>query len=77
MDDTLGAIWEYGQNSMHIVWSILVIILIPIFYACGLSITKYGSAAQRTTIETSRNIVIWIFFLAIPIKAVQETFAWL
>jgi hypothetical protein len=30
-------------------------------------VTKHASAAQRSTIDTSRTVLIWIFFLAVPI----------
>ena len=29
--------------------------------------TKNASAAQRSTIDTSRTVLIWIFFLIVPI----------
>lgn len=65
---------EYSLNPIHFAWSAAVIVLIPIIYGSGLSITKYGSAAQRTTIECARNALIWFFFLVIvPI----EKFTWL
>jgi hypothetical protein len=34
----------------------------------GVSITRYGTAAQRTTIEVSSNLFIWLFFLFVPIN---------
>lgn len=39
----------------------------PIMYGSGFSITKHGSAASRTTIESARNILIWIFFMFVPV----------
>jgi hypothetical protein len=42
----------------------------------GLSITKYGSSAMRTTVEAARNIVIWLFFLFVPVYGkILETFS--
>ena len=33
------------------------------FNACGVAITKYASAAQRSTIDTCRTLLIWIIAL--------------
>jgi len=42
---------------------------------CGVSITRYGTAAQRTTIGAASNVFIWLFFLFIPINGQPlETF---
>ena len=45
----------------------LVLIIVPIQFASGLSVTKYGSSAMRTTTESARNINIWVFFLFVPV----------
>ena len=29
----------------------------------GVTITKYGSAAQRTVVDQARNVTVWVFFL--------------
>jgi hypothetical protein len=53
-------------------------LLMPLMYASGLSITKYGSAAARTTIESARNVIIWVFFLFVPVYGkLVETFSFL
>ena len=53
-------------------------IIVPLMYACGLSITKLGSAAQRTTIDCARNITVWIFFMTVPVFGkIMEYFMWL
>ena len=33
------------------------------FNATGVMITKYASAAQRSTVDTCRTLVIWLVFL--------------
>ena len=45
VEDSIGAFLEYGKQPMHFLWSSLVILFMPLFYSCGLSITKYGSAS--------------------------------
>ena len=42
----------------------------------GLSVTKYASAAQRATLDISRTVLIWVFFLLYPGQG-KETFYWL
>ena len=40
---------------------------IAFFNGFGVAVTKNASAAQRSTIDTARTVVIWIFFLSCPI----------
>jgi len=37
------------------------------FNGFGVAVTKNASAAQRSTIDTSRTVLIWIFFMVVPI----------
>jgi len=50
--------------------SIGIVFSIAFFNATGVAITKYASAAQRSTVDTSRTLVIWMVNLAIG----SETF---
>ena len=78
VENTLETFEEYGREPIHFVWSTCTMIIVPLQYACGLSITKLGSAAQRTTIECARNITVWIFFLTVPVFGkITERFMWL
>ena len=45
---------------------------IAIFNVCGIMTTKYASAAQRSTIDTSRTLIIWIMSVALK----MESFEW-
>jgi hypothetical protein len=36
---------------------------IACFNACGVAITKYASAAQRSTVDTCRTLLIWVISL--------------
>jgi len=40
-----------------------IIISIAFFNGFGVAVTKHASAAQRSTIDTSRTVLIWLFFL--------------
>jgi hypothetical protein len=45
--------------------SIGILLSIACFNGFGVAVTKNASAAQRSTIDTSRTLVVWIFFLCI------------
>ena len=47
-----------------------------IFNGCGTCVTKYSSGANRTIMEQSRVLVIWLFFLIKPGHG-HEIFSWL
>lgn len=49
-----------------------IIFSIGSFNATGVAVTKYASAAQRSTVDTCRTLCIWIIFLALG----KETFIW-
>jgi hypothetical protein len=70
LEGTLNAFREYGKNPQYIVMSTIVVLAMPFLYASAFNITKYGSAAARTTIETGRQFLIWGFFLFIPVYGV-------
>ena len=51
---------------------------IAFFNGLGCTVTKYASAAQRSTIDVSRTALIWIFFLLTPKSwGGKEYFYWL
>jgi len=50
-----------GENTNIIIYMIFFTICIALFNATGVACTKYASAAQRSTIDTSRTLTIWIF----------------
>lgn len=43
-----------------ILQSVFIILSISMFNATGVAITKYATAAQRSTVDTSRTLLIWI-----------------
>jgi hypothetical protein len=54
-----------GENPILIAQSIGIIISISCFNATGVAITKYASAAQRSTVDTCRTLLIWLISLAL------------
>ena len=78
IEDSLGALSEYGKQPLHYLWSGLLLVFVCLFAACGLSITKLASAASRTTVESLRSVVLWIFFMSVPINGQRlESFTWM
>jgi hypothetical protein len=67
VEDTLRAFRDFGSNWLLIILSILICFSIAAFNGLGVTVTKNASSAQRSTIDTSRTVLIWIFFLAVPI----------
>lgn len=70
---TLGGMCNFGylENSAyafeqmsdrHLIWyqNACIMLSIACFNAFGIATTKYASAAQRSTIDTSRTVIIWI-----------------
>ncbi|CAI2370604.1 unnamed protein product [Moneuplotes crassus] len=60
------AITQMREKPIIIMYLILLIICICAFQCSGVYTTKYGSSAQRCTIDIARIILIWGFFLAYP-----------
>ena len=78
IEDSISAFKELGSSSSQIVFTILLLPLICLYNTSGTSVTAYGSAAARCTIEQLRNLIVWIFFLAVRVNgAYIEDFNWL
>lgn len=70
IEDT-GEAWMNLTNSgFLIVTSLGIIVSIACFNATGVAITKFASAPQRSTVDTSRTLLIWIVQMAMG----EETF---
>ncbi len=78
LEDTMRAFADMRANGLIILSSILICFSIASFNAFGVTVTKNASAAQRSTIDTSRTVLIWIFFMTVKIPGVeQEQFTFL
>ena len=64
------ALQQMQDHPILIAQSIGIICSISCFNATGVAITKYASAAQRSTVDTCRTLLIWLISLALK----QETF---
>ena len=83
LENTYNAWEDYASNSMLIYQSIAILLIIPFSSIFGVSTTKHGSASSRITILLARNLVVWIFFISVPIDTYDgipvysEYFTWL
>jgi drug/metabolite transporter (DMT)-like permease len=77
IEDTQAAFQQMGNNGLVLACCIGTIFTIASFNYFGVATTKYASAPQRSTVDTSRTVLIWIFFLSVPINGKTEEFKWL
>jgi len=76
LEDTVRALKDYNTNKVLILLSVCICFSISSFNAFGVSVTKFASSAQRSTIDSSRTVLIWIFFMAVPVYGrYLETFS--
>ena len=59
-ENSAFAFTQMADNPILIVQTLLSILSIACFNGFGVSCTLYASAAQRSTIDTSRTLTIWI-----------------
>ena len=76
LEDSVIAFQQMWDNKAILFLNLGIICSISSFNAFGVAVTKNASAAQRSTIDTSRTVLIWIFFLIYP-GAGHEHFQWL
>jgi hypothetical protein len=63
---------EYKNNPILIVYTIIFVLCITGYNFCGVSITNYASAAQRTSVDTTSTLSVWVVMLLIG----KEKFLW-
>jgi len=65
LENTEVAVQQMNDYPILILYSCFIIVSIASFNATGVAITKYATAAQRSTVDTSRTLLIWIFSLVL------------
>ena len=73
IEDTARVFEDYAANPTLIVQSVILIFVSCIVNSTGVGITKYGSAAQRTTVGLAKNMLVWIVFLCIPVAKLDKS----
>lgn len=83
IEDSIGALKDFANSPILCLYTFLMVLSVPLLNVSGMSVTKYGSAAQRTTCDMLRNVFVWVFFMSIDIQQKDgtsdelETFSWL
>ena len=65
LENSIAAFQEFGEHPELIWMAFGIIISIGCFNSTGVAITKYASAAQRSTIDTCRTLLIWIISMSL------------
>ena len=73
MEDTFRVFEDYAANPSLLIQSIVLIFVSCVVNSTGVGITKYGSAAQRTTVGLAKNMLVWIVFLILPIAYLDKS----
>ena len=60
LENSSYAFHQMAENYLIIWLAFGMMASIAIFNVCGITTTKYASAAQRSTIDTSRTVIIWM-----------------
>ena len=84
IEDSYAAIAQMFNNPAILILTLTTIVSIACFNSFGIAVTKYASAAQRSTIDTSRTVLIWLFCMIVPSKdsstywgKIHVSFKWL
>ena len=72
LENTMQAFKDFDANKALIGLSVAICFSIALFNAFGVAVTKNASAAQRSTIDSSRTVLIWLFFLIVPVGGSRE-----
>jgi drug/metabolite transporter (DMT)-like permease len=68
LENSSFAYYQLGLNHTIIWLFVATILSIAFFNSFGIACTKYASAAQRSTIDTSRTLTIWILSCALGLE---------
>ena len=61
LENSAFAFYQMSIDKMLILETVASTLSVACFNCFGIATTKYASAAQRSTIDTSRTLLIWIF----------------
>lgn len=62
---------QMQDNPIIIVYTFGIMISIAFFNVCGVTTTKLASAAQRSTVDSSRTVLIWFGSVALGFEPFQ------
>jgi len=65
LEDPIDGFIQMGNDYKIIIWTLVNVCSISFFNFSGVSVTKELNATTRMVLDSLRNIVVWIFSLAI------------
>ena len=68
IEDGIFAIRQIFHNIKLTFLVFLYISSIALFNFSGLTVTKYSNASARAIIDTLRTIMVWVFFMIMPVE---------
>ena len=76
VEDSIGALQMLGESAPLVIFVIFNILFVGLMNGLGMVVTKYASAANRVTLQQTKNVLVWIFFLIYQ-GGGHESFKWL
>lgn len=76
VEDSRFAFRQLGASVELVIFVIANIILVAGMNGLGMVVTKYASSANRVTLQQSKTLIVWLFFLIVPIRG-KEKFSFL
>lgn len=73
IEDSRFAFEQLGGSGELIVYVLANVVLVGAMNGLGMAVTKYATAANRVTLQQTKTVIVWLFFLIIPIRG-QESF---
>lgn len=74
IENNIFAIKQMFENVPIFLYCFLQTISICAFNYYGIMIVKYASSATRSVMDSTRTILVWLFFLVVPVQGKTETF---
>jgi hypothetical protein len=68
VENSISALKELGSSGAQITYTIVLLPLVCLYNSSGTSVTAYGSAAARCTIEQLRNLLVWLYFMLVKVN---------
>ena len=65
IEDPILAMKELVKPFTILLCAFGIIVSIAFFNFLGVSVTKYSSVSHRAVVDTSRTVIVWVFFLAL------------
>lgn len=70
IENSYNAFQSMQNTPMQWVFTLAILPLACLSNTSGTSVTAYGSAAARCTLEQVRNLFVWIYFMFIPVGGI-------